>query len=168
MTTAEHDDLLRALLDSWQRNNTILVNLLRALPHDALDHRPTPTSPSVGGLFMHIHYCRLVFVEENAPESAAPVPEGEWRQERDRDRMVAWLMQSADTVQAAVAGRLRAGRAMERHYDHPILLLQHMIWHEGYHHGQIKLALKQAGQPFDDEAIGPVTWDVWMAKSSPR
>ena len=31
-----------------------------------------------------------------------------------------------------------------------ILLLQHMLWHEGYHHGQIKLALKVAGRPMDD------------------
>jgi hypothetical protein len=30
---------------------------------------------------------------------------------------------------------------MNLHYDHPILLLQHMLWHEGYHHGQMKLAL---------------------------
>jgi hypothetical protein len=36
---------------------------------------------------------------------------------------------------------------MTLHYDHPILLLQHMLWHEGYHHGQIKLALKLAGLP---------------------
>ena len=54
---------------------------------------------------------------------------------------------------------------MDRHYDHPILMLQHLIWHEGYHHGQIKLALKMAGRAFDDEAIGPLTWDVWMEKT---
>ena len=54
---------------------------------------------------------------------------------------------------------------MQQHYDHPLLFLQHMIWHEGYHHGQIKLALKLAGHPFDDEEIGPLTWDVWMNKT---
>jgi len=27
-----------------------------------------------------------------------------------------------------------------------------------------ELALKIAGRPFDDEEIGPVTWDVWMEK----
>jgi uncharacterized damage-inducible protein DinB len=48
--------------------------------------------------------------------------------------------------------------------DHPILLLQHMLWHEGYHHGQMKLALKLAGRPMTDEEAGPVTWDVWMRK----
>ena len=41
-----------------------------------------------------------------------------------------------------------------------------MVWHEGYHHGQIKLALKLAGYPFDDEEIGQVTWDVWLRKTS--
>jgi hypothetical protein len=40
-----------------------------------------------------------------------------------------------------------------------------MIWHEGYHHGQMKLALKAAGMPLDDEEIGAVTWGVWMRKT---
>jgi uncharacterized damage-inducible protein DinB len=160
--------LLDALMDSWDRNNTILVNLLRALPEDALESRAVEGSPSVAQLFMHIHYCRLVFVLEDAPESARPLPEGEWRAERDRDRIAAMLNESAKVVRDAVAGRLKAGRDMDRHYDHPILMLQHMIWHEGYHHGQIKLALKAEGRPFDDEEIGPVTWDVWMEKTSRR
>ena len=54
---------------------------------------------------------------------------------------------------------------MEVHYDHPILMLQHLIWHDGYHHGQVKLALKMAGRAFDDEEIGPVTWGIWMQKA---
>ncbi len=60
---------------------------------------------------------------------------------------------------------LAAGRGMDMHYDHPILFLQHMIWHEGYHHGQIKLALKLADQPLNDDEMGPLTWGVWMRKT---
>jgi hypothetical protein len=56
---------------------------------------------------------------------------------------------------------------MDVHYDHPVLLLQHMIWHEGYHHGQIKLALKLAGRPVMDNEAGPITWDVWVNKTKP-
>jgi len=156
--------LLDALLDSWDRNNTILVNLLRALPADGMDARALDSSPTVGQLFMHIHYVRLVFVEEDAPEFAKPLPTGEWRAERNRDKIADMLNASAQVVRDAVTGRLQAGRNMDRHYDHPILMLQHMVWHEGYHHGQIKLALKAAGHPFDDEEIGAVTWDVWMDK----
>jgi uncharacterized damage-inducible protein DinB len=54
---------------------------------------------------------------------------------------------------------------MKLHYDHPILLLQHMIWHEGYHHGQIKLALKATGRPLTDQEAGRVTWQIWMRKT---
>ena len=53
---------------------------------------------------------------------------------------------------------------MEMHYDHPILLIQHMLWHEGYHHGQMKLALKLAGLAIPDEIAGPLTWGVWMRR----
>jgi uncharacterized damage-inducible protein DinB len=54
---------------------------------------------------------------------------------------------------------------MDLHYDDPVLLLQHMLWHEGYHHGQMKLALKLAGRPLANEIAGPVTWAVWMRKT---
>jgi uncharacterized damage-inducible protein DinB len=157
--------LLDALLDSWDRNNAILVNLLRAVP-DAMgmEARAVAASPTVAQLFSHIHYVRLAFVEEDAPEFARPLPQDEWQAERDRDRLGDLLDHSARAVRDAVAGRVKAGRAMDRHFDHPILMLQHLIWHEGYHHGQIKLALKAAGRPLDDREIGRVTWGIWMRK----
>jgi uncharacterized damage-inducible protein DinB len=165
---ASTTSLLDVLLDSWDRNNTVLVNLLRSVPDDALELRAMDGSPSIAGLFHHIHYVRLVFVLEDAPEHARPLPDGEWRAERDRGRMEAMLNESATVVRDAVRSRVESGRAMDMHYDHPILMLQHMVWHEGYHHGQIKLALKQAGRAFDDETIGPLTWGVWMEQTSRR
>jgi len=79
--------------------------------------------------------------------------------------MVQRLNDSAKAVRDAVKGRLDSAREMNLHYDHPILMLQHLIWHEGYHHGQIKIALKTAGRPFKDEEIGPLSWGVWMKKT---
>ena len=35
---------------------------------------------------------------------------------------------------------------MNLHYDRPILLLQHMLWHEGDYHGHMTLALKVPGR----------------------
>ena len=166
MFDASDQPLLEALLDSWERNNTILLNLLRALPEGGLEVRPMDGSPSVGELFTHIHYVRLVFVLEDAPEFARDMPKEEWAAERDPGRIAQMLTDSAKAVRDAVEGRLESGRDMNIHYDHSILLLQHMIWHEGYHHGQIKLALKLAGRPITDEEAGPVTWDVWMRKRS--
>jgi uncharacterized damage-inducible protein DinB len=157
--------LLDSVLDSWDRNNTILVNLLRAIPEDALDLRAMDGSPSISGLFAHIHYVRLVFVAEDAPEFARDLPTEEWTTAKGPVRLSQLLDESAIAVRDAVKGRIEAGRDMDLHYDHPILMLQHMIWHEGYHHGQIKLALKLAGRPIADAEIGRATWGIWMDKS---
>jgi uncharacterized damage-inducible protein DinB len=161
------DNLLEALLDSWDRNNTILLNLLAALPEGGLEARAMGGSSTVAEMITHIHYCRVVFLAEDAPEFAGEVPQREWMQERDASRIASMLRGSAQAVRDAVKNRVETGEPMKLHYDHPILFLQHMIWHEGYHHGQIKLALKAEGRPFDDEEIGRVTWDVWMQKSPP-
>jgi hypothetical protein len=125
-------------------------------------------SPSVAEMASHIHYVRLVFVQEDAPEFAVPLPAGEWVAERDPHRLAQQLAESARVVRTAVRARVESGRALDLHYDHPILLLQHMIWHEGYHHGQIKLALKLAGLPVTNAVAGPLTWRVWMNKRGPQ
>ena len=157
--------LLDALLDSWDRNNTILINLLRAMSERELETRAMEGSPSIAALFTHIHFVRLVFVLEDAPEFTRELPENEWALERDPDRIASMLNESARVVRDAVKSRVETGKGMDLHYDHPILLLQHMLWHEGYHHGQIKLALKIAGRPLSGQEAGPVTWAVWMRKS---
>ena len=166
MSDAPDKRLLEALLDSWDRNNTILLNLLRALPDGGLETRAMEGGPSIAELFTHIHYVRLVLVSEDTPEFARELPKEEWLAERDPGRIAAMLNDSAKAVRDAVKGRVEAGREMNLHYDHPILLLQHMVWHEGYHHGQMKLALKLAGHPMTNEEAGPITWGVWMRKTS--
>ena len=163
MSSDQH--LLEAVLDSWDRNNTILLNLLGALPEGALEVRAMKDSPSVAQLFTHIHFVRLVFILEDAPEFARQLPDKEWLDEPDPERIAQMLTESATLVREAVKSRVEAAREMNLHYDHPILLLQHMLWHEGYHHGQVKLALKLAGRPLRDEQAGPLTWKVWMRKN---
>jgi len=165
MSDAPDQRLLEPLLDSWDRNNTILINLLHALPEGGLETRAMEGSPSIAQLFTHIHYVRLVFVLEDAPEFAKNVPAEEWAIERDRDRIASMLNDSAQAVRDAVKSRLEAGRGMNLHYDHPNPPAPAHAWHEGYHHGQIKLALKLAGRPITDEEAGPVTWSVWMRKN---
>ncbi|MBI2515465.1 MAG: damage-inducible protein DinB [Opitutae bacterium] len=165
MTDTFDRSLLEALLDSWDRNNTILVNLLHALPPGGLEVRAMAGSPTVAEMLTHMHFVRLVFVQEDAPELARELPEREWVPERDSSRIARMLHESSRAVRDAVQGRLAAGRSMDLHYDHPVLLLQHMIWHEGYHHGQIKLALELAGCALSDETAGPLTWGVWMRKT---
>jgi uncharacterized damage-inducible protein DinB len=168
MPSVKDNHLLAVILDSWDRNNHILVNLIRALPAGGLEARVMSGSPSVAEMFTHMHFVRLVFLSEDAPEWAIPLPPREWLNEGNPDRIVEELEKSAKAVRDAVENRIESGQEMKLHYDHPLLYLQHMIWHEGYHHGQIKLALKMTGHPFEDEEIGPLTWDIWLDKTQSR
>jgi uncharacterized damage-inducible protein DinB len=164
MSGTPHSRILDALLDSWERNNTILIYLLQVVPHGGLEIRAMEGSPSVAEMFTHIQHVRLVFVSEDTPEFAIELPKDEWAAEHDPVRIEQMLNESAKVVRNAVLGRIEAGREMDLHFDHPILMFQLMVWHEGYHHGQIKLALKLAGRPISNEDAGPGTWHVWMDK----
>ena len=164
MTSTQDQSLLDAVLDSWDRNNMILVNLLRALPEGGLEASAMEGGPTVAKLFRHVHDVRLAFIEEDAPEFARELPGEEWADERDPDRLAQALNESARAVRDAVRSKVETGQDMLLHYDHPILFLQHMLWHDGYHHGQIKLALKVSGRPLTDQEAGRVTWGVWLRK----
>src|SRR5438445_7530410 len=106
MPDAPNQDLLEALLESWDPNNTVLLNLLRALPEGGLEARAMEGSPSIAELFTHIHFVRLVFVLEDAPEFAGNLPEEEWAAERDPGRIAQMLNDSAKAVRDAVKSRV--------------------------------------------------------------
>src|SRR5580692_10333903 len=55
MSDATDQRLLEALLDSWDRNTILVVNLLRALPEGGLEARAMEGSPSIAEMFTHIH-----------------------------------------------------------------------------------------------------------------
>ena len=164
MTSVNGQQLLDAVVDAWNRNNLALLNLLRALPADGLNARAMAGSPSVAEMFTHMHHERMVSVLENAPESAVVVPAQEWVNEQDVERIAAMLLDSAVRVRETVVARVLACRPLDKDFAHPIQLIQFLIFHEGYHHGQIKLALKAAGCPISDAAAGPLTWQVWRAR----
>jgi uncharacterized damage-inducible protein DinB len=170
MSTIHDQNVLEALLDSWNRNNSILLNLLHALPEGGLEARAMEGSPAIAVQFSHIQSTRLFFVSQTAPEFAKDLAQlfrqdGEtWLAERDPQRIAQALEDSAKAVGDAVKNRLGAGQELKGTnvaYDHPILLLQHLLWHEGYHVGQMMLALKAMGCPMTDQETEPMIWSVW-------
>lgn len=158
------DGVLGAVLSSWTKNNRSLVNLLRALPDGGLSARAAETSPTVGATLAHIHHERLVSVAENVPETGVEVPAEEWYPNHSRAELEALLEESAASVARAVKTRVAEGRELELDFEHPIQLVLFLTSHEGYHHGQIKLALKVSGLGLSDEVAGPITWGAWRSR----
>lgn len=160
-----YDAVLEALLDSFQRNNTILLNLLRALPEGGMDARAMEGSPSVGEQFAHIQSIRLFWLKQVAPELVEGLPQ-HFRQEDD-SRLAELLNESARAICNTVKKHLETGRPMQgahARYDHPVLFLQHMLWHEGYHVGQIKLALKRLGYVMPEALEEQAIWSLWRTE----
>jgi hypothetical protein len=63
------------------------------------------------------------------------------------------LNDSAKAVRDAVKSRVEAGRDMNLHYEHAILLLQHILWHEGL---PSRTDEAVAGRPMTEEEAGHV------------
>lgn len=170
MPETQNQGVLEALLDAWNRNNTIMTGFLRALPEGGLDARATQDSPTIAELFAHVRFIRICTVYENDAEFARSHPDTalsddvEWLAEPDPERALQMLSDSAKAVREAVKNSVEAGQTVTGRYPNPILLLQHLLWHEAYHLGQMKLALKVVGIPMSDEQAGPITWGVWWAK----
>ncbi|MCX7784350.1 MAG: DinB family protein [Meiothermus sp.] len=168
------EQVLEALLESYGRNNTILLNLLQALPEGGLEARALEGSPTIAEQYSHIQQARLFWLNQVAPEFATGVTQlfhkdGEdWLAERDPARIEQALNQGVRAVGEAVQDRLHTGQAMRGEhasYDHPILLLQHLLWHEGYHVGQIKLALKAFGYVMPEEMEEKAIWSQWRTET---
>lgn len=164
MTSNDEAGLMAAMLEAWDRNCLVVLNLLRLLPPGGLEARIHESSPTVSQMFSHLHHERMISVLENAPECAGTMPTEEWLQEPSVERLAAQLHESGQRVPDAVARRVAAQKPLDRDFAHPIHLLQFLTFHEGYHHGQIKSALKSAGSPIADDEAGPLTWDVWRAR----
>lgn len=162
-------DLLEALLESWDRNNTILTNLVKSLPEGSLDLRPSETSWPVAVHFSHIHQTRLYWLSMAAPEFEHGVAElfrqegDTWFAERDLEKVLAGLEASRKAVRDAVETHIKSGTVPLGPYTHPVQFLQHMFWHEGYHYGQLMLALKPLGYTTEDAWQDANIWSVWRA-----
>jgi uncharacterized damage-inducible protein DinB len=107
----------------------------------------------------------MVSVLENAPEFAGHMPEHEWVIVLDPDRIASMLRESSNAVRQAVKSRVEERQALDLDFEHPIHLLQFLIFHEGYHHGQMELALKLANCAIPDSEAAPLTWKVWRART---
>lgn len=160
---------LEALLDSWDRNCRIIGNLASLVTDDLKSIRPAPGRLDLEDQFAHVHSTRVEWVNSCAPQHCdgleylfEPV-DGVWQAKKDFANTQAQLDLSAKAIRNAVQEALVKEVGVFGPYDHPVLLLQHMIWHEGWHSGMIMLALEQAGREPDEVWEDRNIWGLWRA-----
>jgi uncharacterized damage-inducible protein DinB len=152
---------IAVILESWDRNQTVLLNLLHHLTPEQLGAKALENSFSIAVHFAHIQHVRTDWLFSVA-SGVATLPSlfkeqaGTWVAEQDPAIIKDSLTASAQAVREVVL----VGADIPI-YSHPIHFLQHMLWHEGYHFGQMMLALKAFGTPIDDPTSDKLIWDIW-------
>jgi len=164
-------NVAEALLDSWDRQCRI-VDAVTSLIDDANRHaKPSDDGWPLDKQLAHMHRVRKYFLSEVAPQFAEGLGES-YADEigtpiTDLETIKANLRASGVAVREAVREGLEQGGPMRGEhvvYDNAVLLLQHMVWHEGWHVGLIFLALRLNGQEPEEEWDEPNVWGQWRTE----
>ncbi|MBS1718898.1 MAG: DinB family protein [Armatimonadetes bacterium] len=158
-------NLTDALLDSWDRQCRILTAVASRITPENQGAKPSDDGWDLLTQLAHIHKVRWEFLRNVAPDLAEGIDDGYaggWEEPVvDLETAKSNLDKTAAAVREAVRRGLENGIEQFGWYDNPVLFLQHMIWHEGWHVGLIFLALRRAGQEPPQEWEEEKVWSEW-------
>ena len=165
-------DITDALLDSWDRQCRIVEAVTTLIDEKNRNVKASEGGMSLDQQLAHMHNTRRFFLSQVAPDQA----EGLTTAYADRDgtpladlqAIKNCLKASGPAVRDAVREGLANGVApmSSEHvtYHNPVLFLQHMVWHDGWHVGLIFLALRLNGQEPPEEWEEPNVWGLWRTE----
>ncbi|MCG9895549.1 MAG: DinB family protein [Fimbriimonadaceae bacterium] len=159
--------MLEQLLDSWDRQARIIDSLAGLVTEEVRKAQPSPDGMALDMQLAHIHHCRRGWLNSFDParlgESGRVLVEtGDgYVVIEDLDQVRAELRRSAASVRAAVQAGMESGGGSMGPYENPILFLQHMVWHEGWHAGLLMLGLRLAGREPPETWEETHIWELW-------
>ncbi|RYF13944.1 MAG: DinB family protein [Oxalobacteraceae bacterium] len=160
-------NITEALLESWDRQCRIVTAVASRVDETNRDVKPSEDGWPLYHQLAHIHLVRRYWLSQVAPELGSALGESYsdgWQTPiTDLDAIKALLEESAKAVREGVRQSLEKGEPVGG-YDHPVLFLQHMIWHEGWHVGLIFLGLRLAGQEPAEEWEEANVWGEWRTE----
>ncbi|MBL8069399.1 MAG: damage-inducible protein DinB [Armatimonadetes bacterium] len=161
------DSLTETLIESWSRQNQIVVNVARAMDADRLAAKAAEGEMDIAAHLCHIHSVRRWWWSQINQSEEYP-GERLFNESDEPCRDVARIAEQLDISSQAVAETMRrtlqSGQPEKSPYDHPILFLHHMIWHEGWHVGAVLLALRVNGFDVSDEWEEENLWGLWRTE----
>lgn len=164
------ENLLDVVLESWDRECAIVDALASTVQPEHLATSVSDDEWSVGYHLCHIHEVRYFWLSRVAPDQAErlgdlfPLVDGIPKASSDLDAIRQELKLSGRIVGETVRQLIEAGTGAIGGYDHPIFFLQHMLWHDGWHVGEILMTLRSAGQAPSEEWEMTHIWDRWRTE----
>lgn len=160
-----------ALFESWNRQCQIVNSLAAIITPELAELRPNQGEWNIRGHLAHISDTRRWWLSRVSPEhfertvsSHVQVAEDDWQPIEDIDKIKENIEISGRVVLEAVQDLLAKNVQSVGGYDHPLLFLQHMLWHDGWHVGIIMLALRANGHEPAEEWEEANIWGRWRVE----
>lgn len=161
-------DASQALLESWRRQCKCLNALASIVREDNKQLKPSDDGMPLIEQLSHVAEVRAYWFDQanGGPyEGYQPLFEQlsatEWKMSDDLFAIRNQLSLSEEAILRWTELKMKEGAQPTGPYDHPVLFLQHMVWHEGYHAALIMLALRLAGLEPPEEWEEPNIWGNW-------
>lgn len=163
-------DVTEALLESWDRQCRIVNAIASRIDESNRKVKPSDDGWPLDFHLAHIHLVRRFWLSQVWPERGAALGKSfvvDWVTPiEDLDAIRDHLKASGDAIREAVRELLEKGTGAVGGYDHPVLFLQHMVWHEGWHVGLLFLGLRRAGQEPPEEWEEAHVWGEWRTEEA--
>lgn len=159
--------VLEMILDSWRKQAGIVERLAELVNEGNRGVKPSEDGMALDMQLAHIHQVRRGWLRAISPEvvagfePAVDVVGEDWIPLKDLDLIRARLKDSAAAVEQVFLEGMEAEGGRIGPYENPVLFLQHMVWHEGWHAGLIMLGLRLAGEEPSEEWEELNVWAQW-------
>ena len=158
-------DTNAALLESWTRQARIVNLVAEHVTEANKNAKPSEDGWPLYEQLAHIHMVRRFHMRELDAARASSLPSAYIPESHDAmddlDALREMLKESGLAVGEVMATALAENKQQSGGYEHPVLFLQHLIWHEGWHVGLIFLALRLAGNEIPEEWEEAKVWAEW-------
>ena len=147
-----------ALLETWAINGRVVLYVLAAAADAGLAGQGATRGRGAGEMFAHLHNVRLMWLQSAAPDLLGNLTKLEKAVAGDKAALTRALTDSAAAIGQMLARALPAGK-VKGFKPHAAAFVGYLISHEGYHLGEIGVALQQSGHPLDRKtAFGMWEW----------
>ena len=149
------------LLDTWRIHSRINLYILNAIAPEAFDGAEPAKGRSFFQMFAHIHNNRLAWIQPGAPELLTDLKKIAKDAPLERALLQESLTVSGTAIETLLQKAFASGGKIKGFKSHAPAFLAYLISHEAYHHGEIGIALNQAGYALPKEAAyGMWEWGV--------
>jgi uncharacterized damage-inducible protein DinB len=160
--------IVDALAEAWDRQAGIVYSVAERVNESNRSAKPSPDGGPLDHQLAHIHEVRYYWTSKFSPKHAEGLGDAflnGWENPiSDLDAIRSLLKDSARAVREAFIEGVQNGGGPAGGYDNPVLFLEHMIWHDGWHVGLIFLGLRLAGQEPPEAWEEEHVWGRWRVE----